>query len=265
MRHLMSRHFLPILIGLLWTGNLLGQVRDNVKDALSKKDFISFINFIDTLSNSEQEVSYRWTVLRDITADFREGVIYFTKSFADSKNPAIKSFSTFKVRLLTFDKAIIYYDFGENRSRKINKDQTPSFDTLDYYKNDSLFAVLRQSFIMTFDGELNETELFIDDLVYGQSCGLIGEDPKEKIIIDNLVAAKNKEELFTWLKSTNFERQVYALDGLYQLKASGTTYTIEEHKIIKNVLDKKGTIFHCRGCVHSWTDVKMVTWKFKFD
>ena len=34
---------------------------------LLKKDFISFINFIDTLSNSEQEVSYRWTVLRDIT------------------------------------------------------------------------------------------------------------------------------------------------------------------------------------------------------
>ena len=125
--------------------------------------------------------------------------------------------------------------------------------------------MLRQSFIKSFDGELNETELFIDDLVYGQACGIIGEDPKEKMIIDNLVATKNKEELFRWLKSTNFEKQIYAVDGLFQLKGGGETFSSEEIEIINKVLCKKGTIFHCRGCVHSWKDVRMVTYKFKFE
>ncbi|MDI9862345.1 hypothetical protein [Flectobacillus roseus] len=128
-----------------------------------------------------------------------------------------------------------------------------------------MFTLLRQSFFKSFDGELNETELFIDDLVYGQACGFIGEDPKEKMIIDNLVATKNKEELFKWIKSTSFEKQIYAVDGLFQLKQSGTIYSAEELTIIKNVLNKKGTIFHCSGCVHSWTDVKRVTYKFKFE
>jgi hypothetical protein len=261
----MKNSVIIIIFGLLWTSLLLGQVQNDVKAVLSKKDFVSFKNFADTLSSSEQNISCHWTVFRDITTDYKEGVFYITKSVPDSKNPAISSIYTFRVRVLASDKTIIYYDLGEKRNKKVKKEWVPYYDTLDYYKNDSLFAILRQSFFKSFDGELNETELFIDDLVYGQACGIIGEDPKEKMIIDNLVATKNKEEILKWIKSTNFEKQIYAVDGLYQLKENGTTYTSEELKIIKNVLDKKGTIFHCRGCVYSWTDVRMVTYKFKFE
>lgn len=265
MRHLMNRHFITMLVGLLWTSNIFGQVQNDVKEVLSKKDFVSFSSFVDTLSSRENKITCHWTIFRDLTADFKEGVFYITKSVPDSKNPGISSVYTFRVRLLTMDKTIIYYDLSEKRNKKVKKEWVPYYDTLDYYKNDSLFTLLRQSFFKSFDGELNETELFIDDLVYGQACGFIGEDPKEKMIIDNLVATKNKEELFKWIKSTSFEKQIYAVDGLFQLKQSGTIYSAEELTIIKNVLNKKGTIFHCSGCVHSWTDVKRVTYKFKFE
>ena len=85
------------------------------------------------------------------------------------------------------------------------------------------------------------------------------------MIIDSLVAAKNKVELFKWIKSTNFEKQIYAVDGLFQLKEAGTIFTSEEIELINMVLKKKGTIYHCGGCSHSWQDVRMVSYKFKFE
>ncbi len=265
MRHLMYRNYIAILVGLLWTSNIFGQVQNDVKDVLAKKDFVSFMAFTDTLSKRENKITCHWSIFRDLTTDFKEGVFYINKSVPDTKNPGVSSVYTFRVRLLTTDKTIVYYDLSEKRNKKVKKEWVPYYDSLDYYRNDSLFTLLRLSFFKSFDGELNEAELFIDDLVYGQACGIIGDDPNEKMIIDNLVKTKNKVELVKWIKSTNFEKQIYAVDGLYQLKENGTTYTIEELKLIKNVLDKKGTIFHCRGCVHSWTDVRMVTYKFKFE
>lgn len=266
MRHLMNRlQYITLLVGLLWTSKIFGQVQNDVKEVLSKKDFVSFSSFADTLSNRENKINCHWTIFRDLTADFKEGVFYITKSVPDTKNPGISSVYTYRVRLLTMNKTIIYYDLSEKRNKKVKKEWVPYYDSLDYYINDSLFNLLRQSFFKSFDGELNETELFTDDLVYGQACGIIGEDPKEKLIVDDLVATKNKDELFKWIKSTNFEKQIYGVDGLFQLKETEVTFKPEELRIIKNVLNKKGTIFNCRGCVHSWKDVRMVTYKFKFE
>ena len=265
MHHPMNRQIITILIGLFWTSNLIGQVQNDVKEILANKDYVAFSSYADTLSNSEKRISSHWTILRDLTADFKEGVFYFTKSVPDAKNAAISTVYTYRVRLLTTDKTILYYELSEKRNKKIQKEWVPYYDTLDYYKNDSLFSLLRQSFNKSFDGELNETELFIDNLVYGQACGLVGTDPDEKIIIDSLVAAKNKEELFKWIKSTNFEKQIYAVDGLFQLKVAGTTFTYKEIELINMVLNKKGTIYYCRGCSHSWQDVRSVSYKFKFE
>jgi len=261
----MNRHIITIMVGLLWTNNMFGQVQNDVKEVLSKKDFASFSSFADTLSSIENKITCHSTIFRDLTADCKEVVYYITKSVPDSKNPSISSVYTFRVRLLTVDKTIIYYELSQKRNKKIKKEWVPYYDTLDYYKNDSLFTLLRQSFFKSFNGELNDKELFIDDLVYGQACGIVGTDPDEKIIIDCLVASKNKVELFKWIKSTTFEKQIYAVEGLFQLKETGTIYSSEELTIIKNVLNKKGTIFHCKGCVHRWIDVRMVTYKFKFE
>ena len=221
MRQLMKRLFMIVLFILLWISNVIGQVPNDVKDALSKRDFIYFNSFADSLSSKEKNIDCHWTILRDLTTDFKEGVFYITHSVPDTKDPGIHSVFTYRVRLLITDNTVLHYELSEKRNRKVKKDWVPYYDSLDYYRNDSLFNLLRQSFFKFFDGELNETELFIDDLVYGQACGIIGEDPREKLIIDGLVAAKNKAELFKRIRSSNFEKQIYGVDGLYQLKKSG--------------------------------------------
>lgn len=260
MRHLMKKYNIAILVGLILTSNLFGQVQNDVKEALSKKDFVSFSSFADTLSNRENRITCHWTIFRELTADFKEGLFYITKSVPDSKNPGISSVYTYRVRLLTKDTTIIYYLLSEERNKKVKKKWVPYYDTLGYYKNDSLFSALQQSFLNSFDGELNEKELFIDDFVYGHDCGIIAQDPEGKILIDKLVTEKNKEELIKLLKSSNFEKQIYALDGLWQLKEIGFTYTTAELRIIRNVLKKKGTIFYCHGCPHSWSNVIIATY-----
>lgn len=265
MRHLMNKHNVAILIGLIWTSTLFGQVQNDVKEVLSKKDFVSVSSFVDTLSSRENTITCHWTIFRDLTADFKEGVFYIAKSVPDTKNPEISFVYTYRVRLLTNDNTIIYYELGEIRNRKIKKEWVCYYDTLAYYKNDSMFLLLQQSFMDSFDGELNESELFIDDFVYGEACGIFGSDPEGKVLIDKLVSEKNKEELYKLLKSTNFEKQIYALDGLWQLKEKGITFTPEESRVIKNALNKKGTIFYCHGCPHSWMNVMIATYKFKFE
>jgi hypothetical protein len=265
MRYHMNRHVISILVGILWTSSIFGQLQNDVIEILSKKDYVSFKSFADTLSNRENKITSHWTIFRDLTPDFKEGVFYITKSVPDSKNTGISSVYTYRVRLLTKDTTIIYYELSEERNKKVKKEWVPYYDTLGYYKNDSLFSALQQSFLNSFDGELNEKELFIDDFVYGHDCGIIAQDPEGKILIDKLVTEKNKEELIKFLKSTNFEKQIYALDGLWQLKEIGFTYTTAELRIIRNVLRKKGTIFYCHGCPHSWSNVIIATYKFKFE
>lgn len=265
MRHLINRHFILILAGLLNTSYMFGQVQNDVKEVLSKKDFVSFNSFVDTFTSRENKITYYWTIFRDLTSDFKEGVFYINQSVPDIKSTGISSVYTYRVRLLINDNTIIYYDFGEKKNRKIKKEWISYYDTLAYYKNDSMFFLLQQSFMKSFDGELNESELFIDDFVYGEACGIIGSDPEGKVIIDQLVSEKNKEELYKLLKSTNFEKQIYALDGLWQLKEKGFTFTPEEIRIIRNVLNKRGTIFYCQGCPHSWENVIIATYKFKFE
>jgi tetratricopeptide (TPR) repeat protein len=83
---------------------------------------VSFISFADTLSNRENKITSHWTIFRDLTANLKEGVFYITKSVPDTKNPGISSVYTYRVRLLTMDNTIIYYDLSEKRNKKVKKE-----------------------------------------------------------------------------------------------------------------------------------------------
>ncbi len=242
---------------------VLSQIQEGAIRVLASKNFLSFQTFTDSFP-IQNPGSRHWTILRDLSPGFREGVFYFNE-FGPKANDGSQRVFVFRVQLITHGNEIVHYYFGEKRSKKIKKEWVPYYDTLAHFRNDSLYTLLLSSFQNTYGGELKESELFVDNIAYGHSCGNGGMDPQEKVTIDRLAEANNKEELFNWLRSTNFEKQIYGLEGLYTLKEKGTVFTNEELRLIKTVLMKRGTIYSCRGCVFRWTDVLRVTYRFKFE
>ncbi len=245
------------LIGLVWTSNLLCQVQNDVKNILSTKDFVTFKKYADKLSNSH------WENLRDLTTDFKEGVFIFEKSVPDNDNPAISSVYTFRVNIITTKTQIAFYELREEKNKKVGNVWEPYYDSIDKFKDEKLYDSLKNSFKGIFQTEINENELFVTDFVYGEYCGFAGVNPKGRQQIDEWVTNKNKTALLKWLKSTNTEKQIYAVDGLCQLKKAGTKLTNEEMKMINFVTKKSGTIYVCSGCIHSRDDIIRVTKKFK--
>ncbi len=262
MRQHMYR-LLIILTGLLWTSNLLGQVQNDAKKTLDTKDFVAFKKFADNLSNREERISSQWECLRDLTNEFQEGVFTFENLVPDKDNPAINSVYIFRVTIISTKTQIVYYELGEKKNKKVGNDWIPYYNSIDKFKDEKLFNSLKNSFKGIFQTDLNENELFITDFVYGDHCGIAGVNPKGRQQIDEWVANKNKAELLKWLVSTNTEKQVYAVDGLYQLKKEGIRMTDEELKMVKFISKKSGEMYVCSGCLHSRQKISGVTKKFK--
>lgn len=256
---LMNRQLITILIGLLWTNSLLGQVQNEVKKILETKDFVAFKKYADNLSNREKRISSHWESLRDLTTDFQEGVFIFEKSVPYKDNPAVSSVYTFKVNIITTKTTIAYYELSEKKNKKVGDNWESCYEPFDNFKDGKAFDNLKATFKGIFQSDLNENELFVIDFVYGSRCGFAGVNPKGRQQIDNWVAEKNKAELLKWLKSTNTEKQVYAVDGLLQLKKSGVKLTDEEVKIINFICSKNGTMYVCSGCIHNRQDISSVT------
>jgi hypothetical protein len=263
MPHLMNRQLLTILIGLFWTSTLFGQVQNDINKVLASKDFVAFKKYADNLSSRENRISSNWECFRDLTTDFQEGVFIFEKSVPDKDNPAISSVYTFRVNLITTMTNIVYYELSEKKNKKVGNDWEPYYEPINNFKDEKAFENVKSTFKSVFQSDLNENELFLTDFVYGSHCGFAGVNPNGRQQIDNWVAEKNKAELLKMLKSTNTEKQVYAVDGLLQLKKSGVKLTDEEKKIINFICSKNGTMYVCSGCIHSRQDISSVTKKFK--
>ncbi|MCD9854573.1 hypothetical protein LUD75_07635 [Epilithonimonas sp. JDS] len=255
----MKTKFLSIFLGLLWTIPLLGQVQNDVKKVLATKDFVALKKYTDNLSKNEKQISLHWAFLRDLTTDFQEGVFIFDKSVPDKHNPETSSMYTYRVNLVTTKTNIVYYELSEKKYKSVGNDWQPYYETIDSFKNDSVFGELKSSFKSIYQLDLNENDLFITDFVYGSQCGIAGTSPEGRAQMDEWVKSNNKTEIIKWLKSANAEKQVYAVEGLQQLKTADSKLTEDEIRMINIVCDKNGTIYVCSGCIHSNRDIRSVT------
>jgi hypothetical protein len=263
MPHLMNRQLITILLIIFWTSDLFGKVQNDVNKVLASKDFVAFKKYADNLSKREKRVNSHWEYLRDLTTDFQEGVFVFEKSVPHIVNPSISSVYTFRVRLITTVQSIAYYEFSEEKTEKVGNTWEPYFEIIDSFKDDKLFDSLKNSFRGIFQTDLNENELFLTNFVYGEICGYVPMKPKGRQQIDLFVKNKDIDSLLHWLHSANTEKQIYAVDGLCQLKQMGVILNDKDLKIMTFVINKKGTIYFCSGCIRSRQEIKNVTKKFK--
>ena len=253
----MKTFFFSLALGFLLT-NAHAQIDiEEVKAILATKYFNAF----DDLYKKSAELELaRSHIFREVIPKYREGVFFFPKHTKNRTKRVKLSIENFRVRLITYENNIIFYELSEERYRE-NYD---FYFTLEKYKDEKAFLLFKKEFKSLFQTEMNEKELFVTNFAYGTNCGYDGMPPKGEFQKQQFVARKDKNALIIWLKSTNTEKQLYALSGLYELKKSGCQFSPEEKHLIKIVRNKKGKIFYCTGCTYFLEDIKFITEKFKF-
>lgn len=162
----------------------------------------------------------------------------------------MSSMDIFRVTIIATNETIAYYELSEEKYKKAGDGWESYYDLIDKFEDRKLLDSLQKSFKRIFQADLNKSELFITDFVYGRHCGNAGVDPEGRQQIDEWVAKRDKSQLLKWLRSANVEKQVYAIDGLLQLKKVGLKLTAAERSIIKFVLNKKGSVYVCGGCMY---------------
>jgi hypothetical protein len=220
---------------------------------LAKKDFVAFITYLETTSkkyssaNADSNIRVISALKRDLTATFQECMIDACQSFpsADDSNTGTAQF--YRINILATSNKIIYYDFGEKEFHGSSLDNF-SLYIIDSFRNSILLADLKRDFFNTYRDSLNQQELFNNANVYGSACSVAPQKPEMRAENDVIVEIKNVELLTKWLQSTNTERQVYGIDGLYQLKKKGYILTAEQLRLINIIKNKKGYLNICRGC-----------------
>lgn len=258
------KHFATLLLVILWAGNIRAQIQDDVLQVLKPGNFTAFKQFSDSLTNREKGIRSYWELLRDLTPDFQEGVFIVEKSVRDEHDPNVSLTSSFKVKLLAGKTQIVSYELSELKYRKVADQWEAYEETIARFEDTPLLEELNYSFRALFRTELDTQDLFSTELVYGEHCGFAGTYPEGRYEIVQFVKNGNKEELLKWLKSPNSEKQVYAVDGLFQLYKQGTKPTQEELDIIAFVRHKNGRIQVCHGCMHTKDDIRSVLVKFNF-
>ena len=243
------------IIVLLLTLQSSGQSINEIKQLLADKDFKFFKKY--TNSNSNSNVTVIWLFNRDITPTFQECVIDIDESFSTENNSDNSTILHYRINILAKSNEIIYYDFALNENNNSVWDVL-TFKIMDSFRNEKLLTALKQDFYKTYNDSLHQQELFDNSYVYGSSCKIARIKPKLRKENDLLVQNKDSAILTNWLKSTNTEKQVYGIDGLYQLKINGYKFTAEQLQLIKIIKSKKGTIFTCDGCVNSSLKISKV-------
>jgi hypothetical protein len=82
---------------------------------------------------------------------------------------------------------------------------------------------------------------------------------RERMQLNDFVTKKDQNSILKWLKSANTEKQVYAVEGILKLKESGIKLSKSDLEIIKFIINKKGTMNVCHGCMYSSKEVREVT------
>ena len=258
---------LIVVMGLFLSYRFIFTNKEDARCILATKDFTEFQSFIEKLSKEKR--SPRWIYLRDLTYDYQEGIFEYKQYKKDENGAHTSSYNTYQIKLIVSGNTIFYYDYTIQKNKKVKYEWSDSYSwepyyvTIEQFKNDEAFESLKEKFKKAFYSDLNESELFITDYVYGENCGVAAMNSNERTQLNDFVTKKDKNSMLKWLKSANTEKQMYAVEGLLKLEKSGVNLSKTELEIINYIAHKKGTIRMCSGCTYFDMEISKLAKRFK--
>lgn len=256
-----------VIVGSILTFKLFFQDKDDIKSALSTKDFLKLENCIEKLFD-EDKINGRWIYFREVAPGFNEGVFEF-EQYIYKNGKKTSSLEGFQIKLITSENEIVYYEFNDEKFKKVKSSWSDSEEWEKYYvpvekfKNEKKINNLKESFKNNFQAELNEKELFLTNITFGNGCGAATMYSKERMQLNEFVAKKDTVSILKWLQSTNTEKQIFAIEGFLKLMKSGTKFSQQELDLFHNVTNKKGNVKVCHGCIYSTEEVSEIIKEIK--
>ncbi|MCX6317688.1 MAG: hypothetical protein NTW29_10375 [Bacteroidetes bacterium] len=247
----MLKYLLSLFTTGIITGHVFSQVPAGVAAGMADMQRTLQQKNFTALEAKMKIIGGNWETLRELLPGVQEGVLEFGYAVRDTIYKEMATTFNFKVTLIAAFNQIINYTLSEKKYRKVEDDYIPYYVVIDSVRIEPAYDSLKTAFQLFYEEPLLEADLFMTDIIYGRSCGFAGMPPSQRETIDTLVKKRDQATLLKWLRSANTEKQFYAVDGLYQLKKAGIQLTEKDLQLIRFVLNKKGFIQVCSGCIFS--------------
>lgn len=217
-------------------------------------DYSAILNesYKDVINSSENGWGARKWIFdleREIVADFF-AVQYLVDVNLKDNDSILEN--RFTLKIIRKDSTIVFYKLFDEKNK---------FEKSDEKRLQELKATYRKY----YKTELDFTELFANEIRYGDACGIAGVKPKYRKILDSIITEKDVKTLIKWLKSPFSGLQVYAIEGIYELEKQGVYFEKEVWEIIDFVALKQQKINICSGCLGDNLSVTEIVKQIKKD
>ena len=229
--------------------NSFSQDENNIVKACENFNYTKLKNNLELYKNkSNEKIKFYWEIKleREIIDEYQEQIILFWKEVQNENNKYISAITTYKIRLLKKNNEILFYKISETNNM---------FDTGENVKERFVFKNstnklqnFKDAYRETYKTELDFKQLFETKIVYGDKCRIVGMNTIFRTKLNKLVKEKDTETLIKWLKSPTTEIQLYAIDGILELKNKGREFDKKIDVLITIVENKKGSANICSGC-----------------
>ena len=191
----------------------------------------SLISVVKKKSLSELKTFFeqKKSVIHDRVLDRQVVDTYFEYSFG------VRNVPGYKINLLCDGNKIIYAKVLSANKKKFEEQDSAAVK--QFYKSYTAF----------FSAKVKISDFFVDTIVYGRGCGIVGTDPASRKKMAALVAAKNTKELTKWLQNANTEKQLYGVEGFLDLEKKGYKLDALQKKLIDFITTKKGEAKTCNS------------------
>ena len=213
-----------------------GQIEKQANTILMKRDFNEFKKFATSYATEKNATRISFGISRDLANGFQESVFYITKSYPFN---GVSITCNPRINIITAGNLIIYFHLESKEMKGFPKTFAITSDTTYNFSDPQKIASLKSKFHQIFLVPLNEKELFIDTIYYGNKCGHNGFSTNEKEKTDAWVNTYDTLSLYQWLQSTNTEKQIYAVYGFNSLLLKGFKINAELKRLIKTSCRKK--------------------------
>ncbi|THU39297.1 hypothetical protein FAM09_12350 [Niastella caeni] len=238
-----------------------GQIEEKTYAVLKRRDFNAFKQFAGRFTNEKDKLYFFESNTRDLVEGYQESIFYIKKSYPFDS--VVSASLDLRINIIANGNLII--QFYLESQEFINF--PASYDTKDTsytFSDTARLAALKARFQKNFFAPLNEKELFVDSIFYGIKCGRYKQEriTVQQAQIRDWVKNRDTTNLFTWLQSTNTEKQVYAVQGFHSLTLMGVKISDKAKKLIEIILKKKGTINTCGSCTADSIKISVVVSEF---
>jgi len=235
-----------LLLFALFSNTLFAQTLKEINESLEKKDLSQFKHLIENFKPSDYCAAPDEITNREILRTYHEVVANILIFVPTSKGKTSGHCNYYQINLLAKNNRIIKYDLY---SKKPRDPKIENYKLLNHYSNDGEIKTFQEIYEKTFYRKLKLNELFDNSVTYGEHCGFAGINPAERDLLELYINSKNREQLFYWLTSPNFEKKLYGYEGFRSLINKGYKLNEKENTIISGLEYFKGRVNTCRGCI----------------